>query len=44
MDDRFERAMDAMGTVAKTVLVPWGEPKRAWTRTRAPSERHRRRN
>lgn len=24
MDDRVERAVDAVGAVAKTVLVPWG--------------------
>jgi hypothetical protein len=24
MDDKFARAVDAVGTVAKTTLVPWG--------------------
>lgn len=24
MDDRFESAMDAVGTAARTALVPWG--------------------
>src|SRR5271167_2599680 len=24
MDDKFERAMDAMGTMGRTALAPWG--------------------
>ncbi len=38
-DDVFGRVVDVIGRVATTVLEPWGEPQRAWTRTKRRSVR-----